>query len=104
MPHNGHTGSGSSSDPPLEDDQRSPQAGLRAQSLLALAFGIALGITSLIFYFILQDRALAFITGLSLSPWTSFLYGFIAGTVIASIYNILVVRRLNLFGLDYYAD
>jgi hypothetical protein len=102
--HNGHTGSGSGGDPPGEDDPRLPRLGLGAQGLLALAFGFALGLTSLLFYFILRERAADFIADLQLTPWLSFIYAFIIGTVIAVIYNLLVLRRLNLFGLDYYAD
>ncbi|MDZ7362577.1 MAG: hypothetical protein ONB46_17915 [candidate division KSB1 bacterium] len=99
----GHTGSGSGGgDPPAEDDPRFPRFGLRAQGLLAIAFGIALGLAFLLFYFILRVRAATFIDGLHLTAWWSFVYGFIGGFVIAVIYNMLVLRRLNLFGLDYY--
>jgi len=100
----GHTSGSGGGDPPPVDDPRIPKAGLGAQGLLAIAFGFALGLTFLLFYFILHARAASFIDGLNLTPWLSFIYGFIAGTIIAVIYNILVVHRINLFGLDHYTD
>jgi hypothetical protein len=36
--------------------------------------------------------------------WQVFLFGFFGGTLISAIYNLLVLRRLNLFGLDSGTD
>ncbi len=93
-----------------EDDPRSPGFTLRTQSLLSIAFGLALGITFMIFFFIFQyvnpprGTLTNFASQLHLSWWLSFLYGFIGGTVMAAIYNMLVVHRLNLFGLESHSD
>jgi hypothetical protein len=83
---------------------------LRSQGLLALAYGLALGITFMIFFGlfrligapsgVLRD----FVTDLGLNLWRSFIYGFIGGLAIAVVYNLLVVRRLSLFGLEGGAD
>ncbi len=39
-----------------------------------------------------------------LNLFYTFLFGFIVGTVISGIYNVLVFRRLNLFGIDKNMD
>jgi hypothetical protein len=106
---NGGTQCGQSGAPPCEDDPRTPKIVLRSQGLLALAFGLALGVTFMLFCGLFSmagapdapDGALAsFIADLRLNLWLSFLYGFIGGLGIAVVYNLLVVRRLNLFGLE----
>ncbi|GEM_PF-1782360 len=93
-----------------EDDPNFPRQALRSQGLLAIAFGFALGITFMIFFAIfnrLPELApfveKAFWTDFD-HLWFSFLYGFVCGTILAVIYNLLVLRRLNLFGLESSAD
>lgn len=96
--------------PPCEDDPRTPKIILRSQGLLALAYGVALGLTFMIFFGFFRligtpSGALSlFVADLRLNLWMSFIYGFIGGVAIAVVYNILVVRRLNLFGLEGSAD
>jgi hypothetical protein len=101
-----HGGSGGGT----EDDPNFPRQALRSQGLLAIAFGFALGITFMIFFGIfnrLPELApfveKAFWENFA-NLWFSFLYGFVCGTILAVIYNLLVLRRLNLFGLESSAD
>lgn len=108
---NGGSGcTGSTSGPPCEDNPRTPKVILRSQGFIVLAFGLALGITFMIFYGILQVKGVPgtalgiFVNDLRLDPWLSFAYGFIGGTAVAAIYNLLVVRRLNLFGVEGNVD
>ncbi|NIR52817.1 MAG: hypothetical protein GWN00_37970 [Aliifodinibius sp.] len=101
-PTEGGTGGGP------EDDPRFPRVAFRAQGFMSVAFGFALGLTFLAFLGILHiiklptDALEPFIA--SANPWLIFIFGFIAGTLISGIYNILVIRRLNLFGLEHSAD
>ncbi len=104
------TACGQSGAPPCEDDPRTPKIILRSQGLLALAYGLALGITFMIFFGIFRligaptGELSDFVSNLRLNLWLSFIYGFIGGLAIAVVYNILVVRRLSLFGLEGGAD
>jgi len=78
--------------------------------VLALAFGFALGVAFMALFWLIRTfgaptGAVAdFVRDLNPNLWLSFLFGFIGGTIAAAIYNFLVVRRLNLFGLDSSAD
>jgi hypothetical protein len=93
-----------------EDDPGFPRVALRSQGLLTLAFGFALGVAfMLLFWFIRTFGApigavADFVSQINPNLWLSFLYGFVGGTVMSAIYNYLVVRRLNLFGLESSAD
>jgi hypothetical protein len=95
-----------------EDDPNFPRIALRSQGLLATAFGFAFGLTFMLFFAIFrvfgasnpQGTMARFVAEINPNLWLSFLYGFISGTVIAVVYNILVMRRLNLFGLESNAD
>lgn len=89
-----------------EDDPRFPRGGLRAQGYLSVAFGFALGLTFLAFLGILQiiEAPSAFAAFAGSDPLQTFIFGFIAGTLFSLVYNILVVRRLNLFGLESASD
>jgi hypothetical protein len=95
-----------------EDDRRYPEIAARTHGLVVLAFGLALGITFLLFYgwfnLIPPQEPNIFTTFvLSIEPqyWiTYFLYGFIAGVIIATIYNVLVVNRISIFGTDISMD
>lgn len=110
MPHEFTHTCGQSGAPPCEDDPKTPKIVLRSQGFLALAFGLALGITFLLFFGLFRligapGGTLAdFVVDLGLNPLRSFFYGFIAGLSIAVVYNLLVVRRLSLFGLEGGAD
>jgi len=86
----------------------------RSQGYLTVAFGFALGLTLMVFFgifraypgLISEFRALRDFVGGEIDPnlWLSFLFGFVGGTLISGVYNMLVVRRLNLFGLEYTHD
>ncbi|TDI72592.1 MAG: hypothetical protein E2O87_06745 [Bacteroidetes bacterium] len=88
---------------------------LRTQGLLTLAFGFAMGFAFTIFFVLLRYFNLRFSLNLGEDIVTflnttypnlfwSFLFGSIIGTVLAAIYNLLVTRRLNLFGLESSMD
>ena len=89
-----------------EDDFRKRQVSLRTQGLLALAFGFALGITVMVFFYVFRIFGAptvgleSFVMQVHPNLWLGFLYGFIGGTLLASIYNLLVVHELHLFGLE----
>jgi len=89
-----------------EDDPRFPRGGIRVQGYLSVAFGFALGLTFLAFLGILQiiQAPSAFAAFAGSDPWLTFIFGFIGGTLFSLVYNILVVRRLNLFGLESASD
>lgn len=92
-----------------EDDPRFPRIALRSQGLLTLAFGVALGIAFMIFFALLRwstptGPVAEFVAHVNPNLWLSFLFGFVGGTVMAGIYNLLVLRRLNLFGLESNLD
>lgn len=94
-----------------EDPGRSGSVLIRT-SLLSVAFGIALGITFMIFFIIFKYLGVgvpggpikSLVVDINPSLWLCFLYGFVGGTIMAAIYNMLVVHRLNLFGLENYSD
>ncbi len=96
-----------------EDDPNFPRVVLRSQGLLATAFGFAFGLTFMLFFAFFRvfgakanpnGTMARFVAEINPDLWLSFLYGFIAGTAIAVVYNILVMRRLNLFGLESNMD
>jgi hypothetical protein len=102
---------GQSGAPPCEDDPRTPKIILRSQGLLAMAFAFAMGITFMIFFGIFHISGIAapsaaledFVSDLQ-RIWLSFIYGFMGGLGIAVVYNLFVIRQLNLFGLESRAD
>ena len=69
-----------------------------------------MGIAFMIFFGMLRlfspTGAVAdFISQVNPNLWLSFLFGFVGGSVMAGIiYNVLVLRRLNLFGLESNLD
>jgi len=93
-----------------DDDFRFPARTLRSHGLLAVAFGFALGITLMIFFCIYSKMDIPpyglkeWVTQYHPNLWFTFLYGFIGGTLMSAIYNCLLFRRLNLFGLDRNLD
>lgn len=80
------------------------QVALRSQGLLTLAFGLALGLACIGLFYLIElwgpANVRTFVTGMDLQWWHCFLFGLISGTITTAIYNLLVMRRLNLFGLD----
>ena len=80
---------------------------VRSQGILSLAFGFALGMALAVFYLIiylgnLSPVILSMLPGFSLLVHLAicFIVGFICGTLISIIYNLIIVRRFNLFGID----
>jgi hypothetical protein len=105
MPHEkGHGSSGSGDPPPTEDDPHFPGSGLFTQGLVTLAFGLALGAAfMLLFWFVRAfgaptGKVADFVAEIHPNLWFSFLAGFVGGTLLSAIYNLLVQRRINLFG------
>lgn len=87
-----------------DDDVRYHRLALRSHGFMALAFGFALGLTFMALFglFRLFGAPLGlsgFVAHTNPNLWLSFFYGFIAGTLISALYNFLMFRRLNLFGL-----
>ena len=94
-----------------DDDSRAGRFILRAEGFLLLAFGFALGLCLMVFFGIFNRFGAPPIGGLQdfvrqVNPnlWLTFIYGLIGGTVFSGIYNVLVVQRLNLFGLESSRD
>jgi len=91
-------------------ENRFPERVLRSHGFLALAFGFALGLTLMIFFGLFRLMKApplgleAWIAKVHPNLWFTFLMGFIGGTLISAIYNFLIFRRLNLFGLDRNLD
>ena len=89
-----------------EDELRQRQVTLRTQGFLALAFGFALGVTVMILFCLFRIFGAptisleSFVMQVHPNLWLGFLYGFIGGTLLAGIYNLLVVHELHLFGLE----
>lgn len=93
-----------------DEDFRFPSRQLQSHGFFALAFGFALGLTFMILFglFCLFGTPIPglkdWIAKVHPNLWLSFLIGFVAGTLISAIYNLLMFRRLNLFGLDRNMD
>jgi hypothetical protein len=89
-----------------------PTPTLAQQGLLVLAFGFALGLTLIIFFMLFKFSGWTslpkivedWVANTHPNLWISFLIGFIGGTLLAGIYNFLIFRRINLFGLDRNLD
>jgi hypothetical protein len=83
---------------------------LRAQGFLALALGFAAGLTLVLLFLFFRlvgaptPGLQLFVSQINPNLWWSFLVGLIGGTLLAAIYNLLVIRHLNLFGLDSRLD
>ena len=93
-----------------DDDFRFPARTLRSHGFLATAFGVALGLTLMIFFCLFSRIAeppfglKEWVSQFHPNLWLTFLVGFIGGTLVSAIYNCLLFRRLNLFGLDRTLD
>jgi hypothetical protein len=96
-----------------EDNSRYPQIAAKQQGFLAIAFGLALGLTLIILYLLLRIPNLPdSIAGLLPTFWGNTIYtigvyfigGLIIGSVLSIIYNLLLHKRFDLFGLDHSID
>ncbi len=103
-PGDGDAGSTGGGGP--EDDPRFPRQSFRASGLMAVAFGLAMGLTFMVFFLLFKwfgtpapGFNFLFETYFP-NIWKAFLIGFGGGTVLSGIYNMLMIRRLNLFGLE----
>jgi 4-amino-4-deoxy-L-arabinose transferase-like glycosyltransferase len=84
---------------------------VRSHGILSLAFGFALGIALLVLYLIIYLANLSPVI-LNMLPGSSllvhlvicFVVGFVCGTLISIIYNLIIIRRFNLFGIDRGVD
>ncbi|MGH7491369.1 MAG: hypothetical protein ACREOO_03130 [bacterium] len=105
-------GTGGSGGPPPhpEDDAQFRGVALRSQGLLTLAVGFAMGMAFMLFFWLIRTYGTPtgavrdFVTQLNPNLGLSFLLGFLGGTLLAAVYNLLVVRRVNLFGLESSVD
>lgn len=93
-----------------EDENRNALYQFRMQGFIVIICGFALGLTLLILAALLKKfgTSLQFLNNLvndtTLKWWKVFLIGFIAGSVFSLIYNLLIVRRLYLFGYEREVD
>ena len=94
-----------------EGEGQSGNGVVRSHGVLSLAFGFAVGVALLVLYLIiylanLSTAVVNLLPGPSLlmNLLICFVVGFVGGTIISVIYNLLIVRRLNLFGLDRGVD
>ncbi len=91
-------------------DDRFPERTLRSHGFIAVAFGLALGLTAMICFALLRfmkglpSGLKAWVTEVHPNLWFTFLVGFIGGILISAIYNFLLYKRINLFGLDRNLD
>ncbi len=98
-------GSSSSGGGGPDDPTRNPAIVRRSQGFLALAFGLALGLSLMVFFAVFHfyhapiDAWQPFFDLVKPNLWLTFLYGFVGGSLIAGFYNMLVIRRLQFFGL-----
>ncbi len=89
-----------------EDELSQRQVTLRTQGFLALAFGFALGVTIMVFFFLFRIFGAPtaslqnFVMQVNPNLWLGFLYGLVGGTLLAAIYNLLAVHHVQLFGLE----
>jgi len=79
----------------------------RTEGFQVLAFGFALGLALVILFWLIRNYGPGgvikeFVT--SINVGFVFLHGLVGGTIMLSIYNLLVVRRLSLFALEHSAD
>lgn len=89
-----------------EDESRIALYQARVQGFIVIICGFAVGLTLLILSLLLNQYNLFnnMPTIKALAWWEVFLIGFIAGTIFSIIYNLLIVRRFNLFGYEREVD
>jgi len=98
-----------------EDDPQYAARSIRTNGLSVIAFGVTLAFTFL-FLFIavgllkasplfLDNELHSFSTAIKPLNWLSYiLYGFFTGAAIAGIYNMLVVKTFNKWGIENSVD
>ena len=98
-------GEGSNGDGPGDPD--GSRRRIRAHVLIAAAFGLAMGLTAvlffLIFHYLISGPAGPigdFFSTLVPTIFWAFVYGLIFGTFIAFVYNGLVAHHFNVFNVD----
>jgi hypothetical protein len=93
-----------------EDENRSALYQLRMQGFIVIVCGFAVGLTLLILLALFRKFGAPlqilndWVNDPTLEWWQVFLTGLIAGTIFSAIYNLLVVRRLYLFGYEREVD
>jgi hypothetical protein len=87
-----------------------PERELRTHGFISIALGFSFALTLCILFILFRLAATA---PLGLENWVNhfwpnffitFLVGFICGTLVAMIYNVLIFHRLNVFGADSNRD
>jgi len=101
LPENG----GQSGDGPGDPDGNRRR--IRAHVLIATAFGLATGLTALLFFLIFHYWITVptgplgeFFGTLVPNAFLAFLYGLVFGTFVAFVYNGLVAHHFNVFNVD----
>ena len=92
-----------------EEDPNHPVNAARTEGFHVLPFGIALGLMFLLFFGFFNS----FLPRPGIDIWSRFvfsfepmlgmvyfIYGFIAGIAIAAVYNVLVIHKLFLHGIE----
>ena len=96
-----------------EDNSRYPQIAVKQQGFLAIAFGLALGLTLIVLYLLLRIPRLpetftlfmpTFWGNVFYSIITYFVGGVIIGSVLSIIYNLLLHKRFDMFGIEHTMD
>ena len=82
---------------------------LRSHGFMTLAFGVALGLTFMIIFGLFRligapSAGLTAYDSENSNLWLSFLYGFVGGLFISIFYNMLVFRKLKIFGMERHLD
>ena len=78
---------------------------VQAHVLIASAFGLAAGLTCVLFFLIfhvfpVQGPLANFFAAIMPNIFTAFLYGLVFGTFVAFVYNGLVAHHFNIFNTD----
>ncbi len=102
-----------------------PGIELRSHGIVVIVFGFAFGLASFFAYYILSFTKTAIVDHVGIQPSLStelitaidqlldaslatallfFVGGLVFGTMLAGLYNVLIFRRLNLFGIDRTLD
>ena len=96
---------GNSGDGPGDPDGNRRR--IRAHVLIAAAFGLAMGLTAVLFFLIFHylipvpaGPIGTFFGTLVPNIFWAFLYGLVFGTFIAFVYNGLVTHHFNIFNVD----
>jgi H+/Cl- antiporter ClcA len=95
---------GSSGGGPRPEPDRPIESVLRSRGFFIIYFGIAMALTLTILYLLLLDSGIDFLSSFHNYPgerwWLAPILGFLGGLLVAFFYNLFVLRRLKLFGLE----